>query len=85
VRLRAAAAGPTVEIELSDEAGGLPLDVRLEGFDAPMEPREGLGLLLAARLVEQNGGRLEYLSAEGRSSFRVSLPGRVDAAADRLV
>ncbi len=85
VTLRAAAAGPAVEIELSDEAGGLPLDVRLDGFDAPVLRREGLGLVLAARLIEQNGGRLDYLSAEGRSSFRVTLPGRVDSSDPALL
>ncbi len=80
VRLRACASAASLDIEVGDEAGGLPLDVRVGLFDAPPQPREGLGLVLAARLIEQNGGRLDYLSAEGRSSFRVSLPGRVDSA-----
>ena len=85
VTLRATATAPAVEIEVIDAAGGLPLDLRAGAFEAPATPREGLGLLLAARLAEQNGGRLDYLSAEGRSCFRVSLPGRVDAGQDALV
>ncbi len=83
--LRAAAAAGSVEIEVIDAAGGLPLDLRVGVFEPSGTPREGLGLLLAARLVEQNGGTLDYLSAEGRSCFRLGVPGRVDSNREPLV
>jgi signal transduction histidine kinase len=73
------------QIEVSDAAGGIPLDLRAGLFEAPEAPREGLGLLLASRLFEQNGGRVEYLSAQGASCFRVFLPALVDAACEPLL
>jgi signal transduction histidine kinase len=85
VALQARGAEGTVEIDVLDSAGGLRLDQRAGVFEPPADGRAGLGLALALRLIEQNGGRLEYLSAQGASCFRVTLPGRVDERPVALV
>ena len=46
-----------------------------EGFFVTSKPNgEGLGLALAAKLVAQHDGAIEFESRPGRTVFRVRLP-----------
>jgi signal transduction histidine kinase len=69
---------PEVLVEVSDTGGGIPEQVLpsvCEPFFTTREEGTGLGLAIAKRYVEQNGGRLEILSAPGTgTTVRVRLP-----------
>ena len=67
-----------VVLEVEDNGGGIPEEVRtrlLEPFFSTKEQGTGLGLPIAARIVAQHGGELEFESQPGHGAiFRVLLP-----------
>jgi signal transduction histidine kinase len=83
VRLAAAALGPVVSVEVSDDGPGIaPADQELifEKFgraavDGPARPGTGLGLYIARTIAEAHGGTLSVRSAPGRgATFTLTLP-----------
>ncbi len=81
VRLRAAAAGDTVRIEVEDEGPGVPADERERIFDRFSRGRgggkvgAGLGLAIARGIVAAHGGTLEVTGpAHQGATFRFTLP-----------
>jgi signal transduction histidine kinase len=70
--------GSVVLIHLSDSGPGIPESIRgkiFEPFFTTKEEGSGLGLSIAARIMEEHGGRLDLGPGEGRGSiFSVILP-----------
>jgi signal transduction histidine kinase len=68
----------TVVMEVSDTGKGIPPEVQQRLFDPFFTTKEGgtgLGLPIAARIVEKHGGKLRYQTAHNRgTTFRVVLP-----------
>jgi two-component system C4-dicarboxylate transport sensor histidine kinase DctB len=75
VSLRISGSEADVVMELTDNAGGVPLEVQAVLFDAPAagDPK-GLGLYLANEVIKRNGGNLEYIPLSGGSCFRIVFP-----------
>jgi signal transduction histidine kinase len=65
-----------VLIEVRDNAGGVPSDAAEKLFQiSPSDSgNTGLGLYLSRSLAERNGGSLTYVSLDGGSCFRLTLP-----------
>lgn len=63
-------------LEVTDAAGGVEPDAAARLFEWGYTTGDGtgLGLHLARRLVERNGGTLTYHAVPGGSCFRISLP-----------
>lgn len=63
-------------LEVTDAAGGVEPDAAARLFEWGYTTGDGtgLGLHLARRLVERNGGTLTYHPVPGGSCFRISLP-----------
>lgn len=82
VGLSASEVGGRVEIEVWDDGPGVPEDMldRLyqrfthDGSQSLLTGSVGLGLAVAARLLEQLDGSIRYRRAEGRTSFMVEIP-----------
>ena len=72
------ALGEAVTITLSDTGPGIPESIRykiFEPFFTTKEEGSGLGLSIAARIMEEHGGRLDLTSAkDGSAAFSVILP-----------
>lgn len=72
VREEANSAGePEIVIEIADNGPGIPAAVMQSVFDPFFTTRPdgtGLGLTMARRFVEQNGGRLELVSQPGQGT-----------------
>ena len=70
-------------LEVEDTGPGIAPEVQKRLFDPFFTTKAsgtGLGLSLAARMVEKHGGRLEYATAPGRgSTFRIVLPGEPES------
>ena len=70
--------GRVVVIRISDNGPGIPEAVQkkvFQPFFSTKEEGSGLGLSIAARIVEEHGGRLELLSQEGTgATFVITLP-----------
>jgi signal transduction histidine kinase len=70
--------GADVEIEVSDEGGGLPPGVAATPFTPYLTTKEGgsgLGLLICREMASRMGGRLELENREGKGvTARVFLP-----------
>lgn len=85
VLLRASASPARVLIEVCDEGSGLPpadLDRIFDPFFTTKENGTGLGLAVAAKIVEQHGGLLTAENNPGRGmTFRLDLPLRSAATA----
>jgi signal transduction histidine kinase len=68
----------TVVMEVADTGKGIPPEVQKRLFDPFFTTKEGgtgLGLPIAARIVEKHGGKLLYQTAHNRgTTFRVVLP-----------
>jgi signal transduction histidine kinase len=67
-----------VVLEVSDTGKGIPIDVQKRIFDPFFTTKEegtGLGLPIAMRIVEQQGGALNYATQLGRgTTFSLLLP-----------
>ncbi|MCK4729286.1 MAG: histidine kinase, partial [Desulfobacterales bacterium] len=70
--------GRVVEIRVSDNGPGIHeaiQDKLFEPFFSTREEGSGLGLSIAARIVEEHGGRIDVRSQEGRgATFTITLP-----------
>jgi len=73
--------GETAVLEVSDRAGGVPIDAEQDLFSvgSSRSASTGLGLYLARGLAQANGGFLEYLPLDGGSLFRLTFPLADDA------
>lgn len=73
---------PAVVIEIADTGKGIPPEVQKRLFDPFFTTKEkgtGLGLPIAARIVEKHGGLIQYRTAPGEgTTFSILLP-RVNA------
>jgi signal transduction histidine kinase len=73
---------PTVVLEVSDNGKGIPQDVQTRLFDPFFTTKEGgtgLGLPIAARIVEKHGGQLHYETELNRgTTFTIILPPIID-------
>jgi signal transduction histidine kinase len=69
---------PAVALEVSDTGRGIPPDVQKRLFDPFFTTKEsgtGLGLPIAARIVEKHGGVIRYRTHAGQGTlFKVVLP-----------
>ena len=66
-----------VVLEVRDEGPGIPAEVQARIFEPFFTTREkgtGLGLPLARKLVEANGGMLTLASRPGQTVFSLTLP-----------
>ena len=71
--------GGRVVVRIVDNGVGIPAEIQSRIFDPffttkAMGQGTGLGLDIARRLVQHNDGVIEFVSKEGRTEFRVSLP-----------
>jgi signal transduction histidine kinase len=70
--------GEAVVIRLSDNGPGIPESIQnrvFQPFFTTKEQGTGLGLCIAARIIEQHGGSLDLQSKEGEgATFIISLP-----------
>ncbi len=70
--------GRCVIIRLADNGPGIAKAIRekvLQPFFSTKEEGTGLGLSIASRIVEQHGGKLEFISEEGQgTTFTIALP-----------
>ncbi|HUI41822.1 MAG TPA: ATP-binding protein [Terriglobia bacterium] len=80
VRARAANSklAPGVEIEFEDTGPGVPVELREQIFNPFFTTRKdgvGLGLAIVSKIIDEHGGSIRLLSAEGKGAcFRVFLP-----------
>jgi signal transduction histidine kinase len=82
VSITARSAGPQIEITVSDNGPGIPLEEQeliferfYQGTKAGFKEGTGLGLAITKRLVEQHGGLIRVDSAPGSGSrFSIKLP-----------
>ncbi|HEX5398180.1 MAG TPA: ATP-binding protein, partial [Verrucomicrobiae bacterium] len=69
---------PVVILEVSDTGGGIPPDIEKRLFDPFFTTKDtgtGLGLPIAARIVEKNQGALQYQTQAGHgATFGIILP-----------
>ncbi|MHA1537546.1 MAG: two-component system sensor histidine kinase NtrB, partial [Alphaproteobacteria bacterium] len=66
-----------IAVTVQDNGGGVPEDMRAHLFDPFITSKSGgsgLGLALAAKIVGDHGGAIEYDSVARRTLFRVMLP-----------
>lgn len=84
------AGGETVEISVRDNGPGIPaklLDQIFEPFVTSKEPGKGtgLGLAVAARLIDTAGGTIRVESVEGQGAmFTIVLPAVIGSTTDRI-
>ncbi len=72
-----AAISVPLQIEIIDDGPGLPPDIAVDIFDPFVSGREngtGLGLALAAKIMEEHHGLMAVSSSNGKTVFRLSLP-----------
>jgi signal transduction histidine kinase len=89
IRVRAEAEGDVVVVSVVDHGGGIPLDEQDRVFDRfyqspsnlPTQRGTGIGLTIARRFTEMQGGRISLESEPGfGSTFFVSLPAATPSA-----
>ena len=70
--------GRVAVIQVTDSGPGIPEEIQarlFEPFFSTKEEGSGLGLSIAARIVEEHGGRLSVASKEGKgTTFSITLP-----------
>jgi two-component system NtrC family sensor kinase len=78
VTVSAAAVDGAVQVELADEGPGIApehLPRLFDPFFTTKEAGTGLGLPIAARIVEKHGGLIQYQTSTGRgTTFGIILP-----------
>ena len=83
IRVRADADGGDVVVSVTDHGAGIPLDEQARVFDRfyqspsdlPSQRGTGIGLTIAKRFTEMQGGRISVESEPGLgSTFFVSMP-----------
>jgi C4-dicarboxylate-specific signal transduction histidine kinase len=78
VRVNARRENGTAIVEIEDEAGGPPLGFEQtwgEPFSTTKPRGIGLGLAMARKAIEEQGGRLEFTRTERGSRFTIALKG----------
>jgi signal transduction histidine kinase len=69
---------PAVALEIADTGSGIPPEVEKRLFDPFFTTKEngtGLGLCIAARIVEKHGGVIDYQTQLNRgTTFSIVLP-----------
>jgi len=69
---------PVVIVEVADSGAGMPPEIQKRLFDPFFTTKEqgtGLGLPIAARIIEKHGGAIEYQTAPNQgTTFRILLP-----------
>lgn len=91
VVIRAGSDGDVMRLEVSDTGPGIPLAMREQVFEPFVTTRDtgtGLGLPMALRMIEAQGGALALAppAAEGGACFRIEFPlspARTGLAGDR--
>lgn len=78
-----------IEIEISDNGPGIPLDVRRRVFEPFFTTKAqgvgtGLGLSFSLGVVEAHGGKLELLDIGQGAAFRISLPAAQPTAPEQV-
>ena len=77
---------PVVVIDIADTGSGMPLEIQKRLFDPFFTTKEegtGLGLPIAARIIEKHSGAIEYQSTPGEgTTFSIILPRRNDHEPD---
>ncbi|QGX98444.1 PAS domain-containing protein [Roseovarius faecimaris] len=74
-----------LQIEVVDDGPGLPPDIQAEVFEPFVSGRDngtGLGLALAAKIMNDHGGWISISSVPGRTVVKLSLPRADDASAN---
>jgi signal transduction histidine kinase len=69
---------PVVIIDVADNGTGMPPEIQKRLFDPFFTTKEhgtGLGLPIAARIIEKHGGTMEYHTAPNQgTTFSIILP-----------
>jgi signal transduction histidine kinase len=72
------ALGRGISIRITDNGPGVPHEIRDKIFDPFFTDKDegsGLGLSIAARIIEEHGGRLDLVPTDGEgASFIITLP-----------
>jgi two-component system nitrogen regulation sensor histidine kinase GlnL len=66
-----------IEVSVSDNGSGVPLDIRGDIFDPFVTTKRegrGLGLALVAKLARDMGGTVQHIRDDGWTRFRLHLP-----------
>ena len=79
IEISAAREGDRIDVSVADSGPGIPEEIKdrvFEPFFTTKRPGEGsgLGLDIARRIVESNGGAISFESFPGKTVFTVSLP-----------
>jgi two-component system, NtrC family, sensor kinase len=84
IELRAAVAGPWLELTVTDDGPGIPPEIRsrmFEPFFTTKPNGTGLGLAVSRSIAKVNGGDIELAPSEKGATFKVKLPAPVGRAA----
>jgi signal transduction histidine kinase len=75
---------PVVTLEVSDTGKGIPPEMESRLFDPFFSTKDGgtgLGLPIAARIIEKHGGYIQYQTQQNRgTTFSIVLPRPTDDA-----
>lgn len=77
VRLSAVPVATGIRITVSDDGPGIPEAIRdqiFEPFVTGKERGTGLGLAITRQMVEAHGGRIDFETGSGGTTFRVEMP-----------
>jgi signal transduction histidine kinase len=73
---------PVVIVDIADTGAGMPVEIQKRLFDPFFTTKEhgtGLGLPIAARIIEKHGGAIEYRTAPNKgTTFSIILPRAFD-------